>query len=317
MVSAGLEYNPVGEIVTPRVIATNTYYPFGMLIGSLSGNSEGYRYGFQGQEMDNEIKGVGNSINYKYRMHDPRLGRFFAVDPLADEFPWQSPYSAFNNNPILYIDPDGRAAIKSLGGGDPISDLFKRATNYVVSRAKQAAYDATVSLTRSAINYADKNYNPVTIYDNITNPHSDLPEWQSESLAKYSDVAVSSNDFISSINGLSKNEAKRQEPGRGPLGSQSGGPTSRYVVDPANSDRVIDMRHFLSIGDMGEAIGLGVEVMQSTRDSWRPSAFDLQDFYSNNLGQQFYESDFYQGYKSGDVDFSQALDSFFQNRGEQ
>ena len=55
---------------------------------------------------------------------------------------------------------------------------------------------------------------------------------------------------------------------------------------------------------MGEAIGLGVEVMQSTIDSWRPSAFDLQDFYSNNLGQQFYDSNFYQEYKSGDVDFS-------------
>ncbi len=42
-----------------------------------------YRYGFQGQERDDEIKGNGNSVNYKYRMHDPRLGRFFAVDPLA------------------------------------------------------------------------------------------------------------------------------------------------------------------------------------------------------------------------------------------
>lgn len=222
-----------------------------------------------------------------------------------------------NNNPILFIDPDGRAAINALGDGDPISDLFKRATNYVVSTAKQAAYDATISLTRSAIDYADRNYNPATIYDNITNPNSDLPQWQAESLAKYSDVAVSTDDFINSINGLSKNEAKRQESGRGPLGSQSGGPTSRYVVDPANSDRVIDMRHFLSIGDMGEAIGLGVEVMQSTRESWRPSAFDLQDVYSNDLGQQFYGSDFYQQYKSGDTEFSESLNKFFQNRAEQ
>jgi hypothetical protein len=38
-----------------------------------------YRYGFQGQEKDDEIKGgKGNSLNYTFRMHDPRVGRFFA-----------------------------------------------------------------------------------------------------------------------------------------------------------------------------------------------------------------------------------------------
>ncbi|MFP5470532.1 MAG: hypothetical protein ACLGGV_02975 [Bacteroidia bacterium] len=46
-----------------------------------------YLYGFQGQERDDEIKGKGNSLNYTYRMHDPRLGRFFASDPLADDYP--------------------------------------------------------------------------------------------------------------------------------------------------------------------------------------------------------------------------------------
>ncbi|MGY6561485.1 MAG: hypothetical protein ACXITV_05215 [Luteibaculaceae bacterium] len=284
------------------------YYPFGKELRFYKGEPNEKFLSTQ-HERD-------RASNYDHRQaknSTSEFGVFLSVDPLAYKFPWQSQYSAFNNNPILYIDPDGRAAIKSLGGGDPISDLIKRATNYVVSRVKQAAYDAT----RSAIDYADRNYNPVTIYDNITNPHSYLPEWQAQSLAKYSDAAVSSNDFISSISDLSKNEAKRQEPGRGPLGSQSGGPTSRYVVDPANSDRVIDMRHFLSIGDMGEAIGLGVEVMQSTRESWRSSSFDLQDFYSNNLGQQFYDSNFYQEYKSGAIEFSQALDNFFQNRAKQ
>jgi hypothetical protein len=28
-----------------------------------------YRYGFQNQEKDDEVKGAGNSVNYKYRMH--------------------------------------------------------------------------------------------------------------------------------------------------------------------------------------------------------------------------------------------------------
>jgi hypothetical protein len=48
--------------------------------------SGGYRYGFQNQEKDNEVKGEGNSVNYKFRMHDPRVGRFFAVDFLTANF---------------------------------------------------------------------------------------------------------------------------------------------------------------------------------------------------------------------------------------
>ena len=58
------------------------------------------KMGFQGQLQDDEIKGEGNSVNYTYRMHDPRLGRFFAVDPLAKDFPWNSPY-AFSENRLL------------------------------------------------------------------------------------------------------------------------------------------------------------------------------------------------------------------------
>jgi hypothetical protein len=54
-------------------------YPFGMRIPDRNFSSSEYRFGFQGQESDSEIKGAGNSINYKYRMHDPRIGRFFAV----------------------------------------------------------------------------------------------------------------------------------------------------------------------------------------------------------------------------------------------
>ena len=61
---------------------------------------ENYRYNFQGQETDDEVKGKGNSVNYKYRMHDPRLGRFFAVDPLSADYPHNSPY-AFSENVVI------------------------------------------------------------------------------------------------------------------------------------------------------------------------------------------------------------------------
>ncbi len=59
-----------------------------------------YRFGFQGQEQDNELKGNGNSLAFKYRIHDPRLGRFLSLDPLADKYPFYSPY-AFSGNRVI------------------------------------------------------------------------------------------------------------------------------------------------------------------------------------------------------------------------
>ena len=78
-----------------------------MLLPGRHGSVDSYRYGFQGQEKDDEIKGEGNSINYKFRMHDPRLGRFFAVDPLADQYPWNSTYAFSENRVIDGIDLEG------------------------------------------------------------------------------------------------------------------------------------------------------------------------------------------------------------------
>lgn len=66
-----------------------------------------YRYGFQGQERDDEIKGIANSWNYKYRMHDPRLGRFLSIDPLAPDYPHNSPYAFSENRVIDAIELEG------------------------------------------------------------------------------------------------------------------------------------------------------------------------------------------------------------------
>ena len=71
------------------------------------GCAEGYRYGFNGQEKDDEVKGGGNSYDFGARIYDPRLGRWLGIDPHTSKYPMHSPYNAFNNNPIIYVDPDG------------------------------------------------------------------------------------------------------------------------------------------------------------------------------------------------------------------
>lgn len=67
-------------------------------------------------EKDDEVSGTGNSYTTEFRQYDPRLGRWKSLDPLMAKFPWMSPYVAFNNNPVFYIDPLG------LEGGNPDDD---------------------------------------------------------------------------------------------------------------------------------------------------------------------------------------------------
>ncbi len=94
------------------------YSPFGVQLDgrTITGGiaDKAYRYGFQNQEKDNEIKGEGNSLNYEFRMHDPRLGRFFAVDPLAADYPWNSSYAFSENMVIHMVELEGLEAAKPM-----------------------------------------------------------------------------------------------------------------------------------------------------------------------------------------------------------
>ena len=70
-------------------------------------SSSNYRYGFNGKENDNDVKGDGNQQDYGMRIFDTRIGRFLSTDPLINEYPWNSPYAYAENDPINYEDIDG------------------------------------------------------------------------------------------------------------------------------------------------------------------------------------------------------------------
>jgi RHS repeat-associated protein len=85
------------------------YYAFGMQIPSkaFSESSLKYRYGFNGKENDDEVKGAGNQQDYGMRIYDPRLGRFLSVDPYYRKYSMLTPYQFASNRPIEGIDLDG------------------------------------------------------------------------------------------------------------------------------------------------------------------------------------------------------------------
>ena len=89
------------------LLAINNYYPFGMMQPERNWQSGDYRFGFNGKEKDDEIKGTGNHYDYGMRMYDSRIAKFLSVDPLAGEYPWYTPYQFAGNKPIANIDRDG------------------------------------------------------------------------------------------------------------------------------------------------------------------------------------------------------------------
>ena len=90
-----------------KLVTSTPCRTFGTALYNRGLHFENYRYGFNGKEKDDEIKGEGESYNYGMRIYDSRLGRFMSVDPLTRAYPFYSPYSYAGNNPIMNIDLDG------------------------------------------------------------------------------------------------------------------------------------------------------------------------------------------------------------------
>jgi len=134
---------------------------------------DSYRYGFQGQEKDDEIKGEGNSLNYKFRMHDPRIGRFFAVDPLDKDFPWNSPYAFSENRVIDGLELEGLEVVRFNGG---------------VGDKTPLEIDFTLMTDRSITNWLKHTYN--SHHDNIT-----LESIKSASPDSYWEVTNYKNEY--------------------------------------------------------------------------------------------------------------------------
>jgi|GEM_PF-4740702 len=92
----------------PKLMSAQGYEAFGSLLPKRNFTGDKYRFGFNGQEKDDEIhNAIGTNYAYKYRLYDCRIGRFFSLDPLAGKYPWNSPYSFSENDPINYPELEG------------------------------------------------------------------------------------------------------------------------------------------------------------------------------------------------------------------
>jgi len=102
-------YSSVQETEKKR----SKYYPFGLVMAGISskalnGTPEN-KIKFQGQEFNDAFD--VDYYEFKYRQHDPQIGRFTQIDPLADKYVYNSTYAFSENRVINAIELEGLEAV--------------------------------------------------------------------------------------------------------------------------------------------------------------------------------------------------------------
>ncbi|WP_020529773.1 DUF6443 domain-containing protein [Flexithrix dorotheae] len=85
------------------IVQENHYYPFGLNMAGIEkkGNPD-HLFQYNGKEKQEEF-GL-NWSDYGFRMYDQAIARFTTLDPLAEDYSFQSPFVYAANNPIRYTD---------------------------------------------------------------------------------------------------------------------------------------------------------------------------------------------------------------------
>jgi RHS repeat-associated protein len=97
-------YYLTDHLGSPRILyGTNwnaNYYAYGE-VAAQSGSDADNKYTFTGKECD-----CSTGLRYYgWRYYDPVIGRWLTLDPIGQDW---SPYAYAGNNPLVYVDPDGR-----------------------------------------------------------------------------------------------------------------------------------------------------------------------------------------------------------------
>ncbi|MCF2875877.1 MULTISPECIES: DUF6443 domain-containing protein [unclassified Tenacibaculum] len=146
-------------VITPstEIIEESNYYPFGLkhkgYNGNVSslGNSVAQKWGYNGKELNEEL-GI-QWHDFGARNYDAALGRWMNLDPLAEKMRRHSPYNYAFDNPVYFIDPDGRMP-------NPwkkfISSASKRVGSYIRRKVHQVVSRVTSNIKRVSKKVASK-----------------------------------------------------------------------------------------------------------------------------------------------------------------
>ena len=162
------DLNGNGQIAENEILQTDHYYPFGMRMEGygrmVTGTENAYTY--NGKELNQDFD--LDWLDYGARWYDASIARWSAVDPLAEAYAPFSPYNYVLNNPIMLIDPDGRAVgeIKYSCNCEALSDLEQSPPTLSSSNSEENSDNPSPTLagrgaTEASAGYSNHDSNPI------------------------------------------------------------------------------------------------------------------------------------------------------------
>ena len=140
------------------------YAPYGEMVDNQRAVGYNERFKFTGKERDRES-------GYDYfgaRYYSSPFSHWLSVDPLADKYPYISPYAYCNWNPIKYVDPDGKRIIVGSWWGRALAKLGFNNFEAKVQSQLQELKDMDPELNKmiTKIEEADTEYHIISIDGN-------------------------------------------------------------------------------------------------------------------------------------------------------
>jgi RHS repeat-associated protein len=147
-------------------------------------NSQNYRYGFNGKEKDEDI--TEGDYDFEARIYDSRVARFLSIDPAYTQYPNIGTYTAFGDNPIYFVDPEGETLKPGLFGGsrrvEPIlkpNNPWKKFLNWwrgfshynqlydLVNKLEEAGYNVSTITANQFPGYITVHYQSAELYNKM------------------------------------------------------------------------------------------------------------------------------------------------------